>query len=180
MSATVTAAEARAQAIRRLQARNRPATYRTIAGPDGNIKVQTGGGAGTGFLPAATLGEFLDDALVRMTVRGPVADVVATIVTAARSGAAAAAAAVCKVRQLGEHDQFTAYTVLAGLSSDLPEAAQVLREVRAEWKRLRLPVVRPSGAPQLERPGYVATNAPPGTGYSPGFPAEWIPEWVKR
>jgi hypothetical protein len=146
MTATVTAAEARAEAVRRLQGRARPAEFRTVLGPDGGtIRVQVDGGAGTGFLAATTVGEFADDVIAR-TASGPVGDAVATIMTAAQSGAPAAAAAVCKVRALREHDQFTVWTFLDRLSSPLPDVTRVLQEVRAEWARLDLPVRQPSRA----------------------------------
>jgi hypothetical protein len=131
--------------------------------------VQTTGGAGSGFLPATTVDEFVDDALSRLTIHGPAADVAAAILTAARSGPAAAAAAVREAEALCADDQFTTWTALCRLVSDLPEAAPVARQIKTEWRRLCLPerqaawTARPEGR-------HVATDAAPGDRFSPGVP----------
>jgi hypothetical protein len=172
-SATVTAAAARTQALRRVQARIRPATHHTKTVAGQAIDVQDDGtGPGTGFKPPASLDEWIDDRLAHLPAHGAATELITMVLEAARPGPDAAAAAVRHAQRFAPWDQYLAHEMLRLMPAQLQEADTVRRAVLRQWDRLGLPV-RPPSTPFGREPYDLNSPRPTVKEYPTplGFPA---------
>ncbi len=141
--------QVRREAIARVQARQRPAEYRTVQVGGSDTRMQVDRASAGDFLPAANASEWLDDRIVRTPPQlGPWTAVLYEVAGAARDGTAAAVTAVRSARPLSAWDQWHAYCTVRGWQGDmLADVAPVLRAVLAEWENLGLAVAEPTDVP---------------------------------
>ena len=173
-----TVREIKASSVQRVIGRRKVAEFRTVAGATGDVRVCVNDTAPE-FRPASSLPEWADDLISRTTLCGPVSEVLVVILEAARTGGARnAAAAVAAAGKLGAWNQYLLCGAISALHGTLPDVAGLLREIRAEWRRIGLPVTRPDGPMVIEGP-HIRTNAAPGTAYGPGVPQEMRAAWAR-
>jgi hypothetical protein len=165
-AAPVNARELKTQAVSRvLQRRTRP-VYRDV----GETRVQISGG--DGFAAPATLAEFCDDVIARAPLDA-IGSTLVVIMEASRGGARTGATAVAAAARLAPWDQWSLYGKVASLdNSKLPAAAELVRELVREFRRLKLQVTPPGMPVVAEKPGYRGRDVGPLTDYAPSVPDE--------
>jgi hypothetical protein len=148
--------QVRREALARVQARRRPAEYRTVLVGGSETRMQVDRPLAGEFLPAKTAGEWIDDRIVRTPpALGPWVAVLYEIAEAARGGTAAAVKAVRSARSLSAWDQWHLYATLGVWQRDMiADVAPVLRAVLAEWgdEGLGLATDEPSDVPLPVQP----------------------------
>jgi hypothetical protein len=149
-------ATARAQAVKRVLARKRPATTRVQPGHIHDLTIVEVDGSE--FIEPENLAEWLDDELVtRAQWRGEFTAVLVAVLEAARSSERDAVSALGAAGKLSQWDAWHLYTDLQQMrgQATLPEARRLMVTLTAEWENTRgLPDQRPDYAelPSLPDP----------------------------
>lgn len=143
------AQQIRAAAIARVQARRRPAEYKTVQAGGSDTKMQVDRPGAGAFLPPENASQWLD---YRITYTPPALGAWTSelyqLAEAARDGAAAAVKAVRAFRSLTAWDQWHTYAMLQNWRADmLADVAPILRAVLSEWEDLGLAMAEPTDVP---------------------------------
>jgi hypothetical protein len=143
------ARQIRAAAIARVQARRRPAEYKTVQAGGSDTRMQVDRPGAGAFLPPSTASEWLDYRIAYTPpALGPWTSELYQLAEAARDGAAAAVKAVRAFRSLTPWDQWNTFTMLQNWRSDmLADVGPILRAVLAEWEHLELAMAEPTDVP---------------------------------
>jgi hypothetical protein len=170
-AAPVAPLELKAQAIRRVQARRRPAKYAEMPnGLGGTTKWQLDSGGE--FTPAETIGEWVDDRIARCPVADGPCNVLIHLFDRLRGGADAVPDAVAfAASQL--RDDYQRFAVFGALNSTPGGGAEidaVKTTLMREWQRRGLPVQPGPRAPfgrdpmdlNSPRPGNIEYRTPYG------------------